>query len=178
MFQHALPENDQNPLPPALPGEVVTETKLHRFRLRQLQDLAQAYGIAIPDGATKNEIMPIMVSHERAGVFRQPPRSQYHLIRAEMNHDEKLDPRLRAEREQRIRQAEGSTMKAAPIAPIAVTRYREPREIDILRSRCKELKLNSFGKTMPVLKQMIRAEEAKRAEQDSQTAQLGSGEPG
>lgn len=180
-FQHALAEQAENPLPPALPGETVTETKLHRFRLRQLQDLAQAYGIDLPEGATKNEVLPILVTHERAGVFRQPPRSQYHLLRAELNHDEKLDPRTRAEREQRIAQAAAAETPRAPSKPSVgdVEPSERARKYGLLafndlQKMCKERGINCVGKSKAWMAEAIAEKEADH-EPAGQAAEAAAG---
>lgn len=176
MFLHDLPEQAENPHPPALAGEIVTETKLHRLRHRQLVDLAKAYGIDLPDGATKNEILPIMVTHERAGKFRQPPVSRYHLLHAEISHDQKMEPHQRAEREALLRQAEASERVArqgtppndarqgTPDAKLAVAAPKAQSALNILRQRAKGLGINSFGKNADFLKAEIAAEENRRAQ--------------
>lgn len=168
MFQHNLPEQAENPLPAALAGETVTATTLHRFRLRQLQDLAKAYDIAIPADATKNQIVPIMVSHEQAGVFRQPPKSRYHFLRAEMNHDEKIEPRARAEREQALAQALAAETpnapKAKPERGDAPVRQAKPSPDFLtqadLRKRAKALGINCYGKSNDTLRELIAAKDA------------------
>lgn len=176
LFQHEAPELTENPLPAALPGEVIPVTKLHSLRLRQLVDLAQAYGIDLPPDATKNEILPIMATHERAGAFRVPPRSQYHRLRAEISHDQKLEARDRAERERRIAAAAArESDKPAPVKTAApsVDRAEPPRpalkppkqqtELNMLRQRAKALGINSFAKGTDALRAEIAAEESRRA---------------
>lgn len=150
-FQHAFPEQAENPLPAALPGETITITVLHRYRLRQLQDLAQAYGIELPEGATKSEILPILATHEAGGRFREPPKSRYHLIHAELNHDEKLPPHQRAEREKRLAEAFE-----------AETEPRGPTQAD-LRARCKELGINTYSMTKEKMISAIADEEKRLA---------------
>lgn len=172
LFQHEAPELTENPLPAALPGEVIPVTKLHSLRLRQLVDLAQAYGIDLPPDATKNEILPIMATHERAGAFRVPPRSQYHRLRAEISHDQKLEARDRAERERRIAAAAArESDKPAPVktpAPAEPSRPapkppKQQTELNMLRQRAKALGINSFAKGTAALRAEIAAEESRRA---------------
>ena len=81
------PEVTQAPSPPAMAGESMTQTKLHALRLRQLQDLAKAYEIALPTEATKTQILPFMIAAEQSGVFRSQPKHMSHYLRAQMNHD-------------------------------------------------------------------------------------------
>ena len=191
LFQHDRPELSENPLPPAFPGEIIPATKLHGLRLRQLQDLAKAYGIDLPEGATKNEILPIMATHERAGAFRQPPQSRYHHLHAELNHDEKIDPRVKSEREQRIAQAAAAEF-SKPKAEAAKEPAKEPvvekidlseraRKYDLfaypdLQKMCKDYGINCVGKSKAWIQQAIAAEEEKRERAAAESAAASAAE--
>ena len=100
------PEVTQAPSPPAMAGESMTPTKLHALRLRQLQDLAKAYEIALPTEATKTQILPFMIAAEQAGQFRSPPKHPYHYLHAQMNHDSPLAGHERDEFFKRLKEAE------------------------------------------------------------------------
>lgn len=154
-FLHSLPEQAENPLPPALAGEIVAKTPLHTLRLRQLQDLAKAYDIDLPDGATKNEVLPIMVTHERAGRFRQPPVSRYDLLRAEVSHDVKLEPHERQAREQRL--AAAAAQRTAKPAEAPAQDFETQAS---LRAKAKALGINCYGKSNGQLRALIAAKDA------------------
>jgi len=74
------------------------DTPLMRLRLRQLRDLAAAFGIRIDKDGTKNDILPAMLAAERQGVFRQVQNADKALlIRAGWVADEGPFPREQIE---------------------------------------------------------------------------------
>lgn len=62
-------------------------TKLMACRRQQLVDLARAFDIPIPNGATKDQILPTMITAEQQGIFRTPPKNPYYFHKAHRTSD-------------------------------------------------------------------------------------------
>lgn len=139
-FQDQLPEVAQNPLPAALAGENHPATKLQTLRLGQLQCLAKAYGLDLRGGKTKNEIMPILAAAEATGVFRREPKDRYHLLLASRSPDSPLEG-LDAEIANEELDAEHAKYRNREVM---AKERRKKESIQWLRTRAKELGINTF----------------------------------
>ena len=85
-FQDAFPEHQS--VPPTLTGQnPLPYTKLTALRRRQLVDLARAFEIPIPSGATKDEMLPVMIAAEQRGIFRTNPKHPWWLQKADHTSD-------------------------------------------------------------------------------------------
>lgn len=62
-------------------------TLLTGLRRQQLVDLARAYEIEIPAGATKQQMLPSLITAEQQGVFRQQAKHPYYLQKAHQTSD-------------------------------------------------------------------------------------------
>lgn len=90
-FQDAYPE--LRSAPPTLTGEIAfPTTPLMALRRQQLADLARAYGITIPPNATKNEMLPSLITAEQQGIFKRPPLHPWYLQKAMRNSDDPVYP--------------------------------------------------------------------------------------
>lgn len=143
-FQHQIPE--QGAVPPSMPGEVQTASKLQTLRLRQLLDLAKAYAVEIPPHAnTKTRILPYMIAAEESGVFRGRPTSHYHLLHAQLSHDTKPSDQLLAD----LHRAEWQEFPRPKLS-----------EFNRLQLKAKEMGLkDTMGKSRAELEKMIREAE-------------------
>jgi hypothetical protein len=140
-FESQLPE-----LGVAPPGQ--PQTKMHALRLRQMQDLLRAYGQEIPKGMdTKDELLPYMTQLEKRGVFRGTPVSEYYLLHAQLNSDSNLSYTEKEQLEQRLITA---AHKEFP---------EEKHKHNLffrLQQQCKALGLDSMGKSIPKMREMIK----------------------
>ena len=90
-FQDAFPElTAQAPHVHGTP--LPAQTVLQRLSRQQLRDLARAYEIEVPRDGTKDDLLPAMISAEKSGIFRQPPKSPYHLEKAARDRDKRPEP--------------------------------------------------------------------------------------
>lgn len=62
-------------------------TVLTALRRQQLVDLARAYEIAIPEGATKRQMLPSLITAEQQGVFKRAPKHPWYLQKAARTSD-------------------------------------------------------------------------------------------
>lgn len=84
------PEQAENPLPPILPGELITPSKLNALRRNQLIHLGMAFGVPLDPSAAKSELLHSMTRAEAQGKFREKPVSQYYLLLATQDPDQRL----------------------------------------------------------------------------------------
>lgn len=154
-FENQLPE--LGIAPPSLNGQAQVPTKLHALRLRQLQDLAKAFGLEIPPGTdTKDELLLIMTQAEKRGVFRGTPVSQYHLLHAQISHDSKLTYEEKQDLDARLKTAEWNEFPPEGAA--------EKSLFHRLQQQCKTLGLNSMGKSVPEMRKMLKEANAETPE--------------
>lgn len=62
-------------------------TLLTGLRRQQLVDLARAYEVDIPAGATKRQMLPSMITAEQQGVFKRQPKHPFYLHKAGRTSD-------------------------------------------------------------------------------------------
>jgi len=154
-FQDVIPEVTQNPLPPSLAGENHPATKLQTLRLGQLTCLAQAYGIDLRGGTTKSQIMPILAQAEATGVFRREPKSRYYLLLASRSPDAPLDGLDREIAEEELAAAHYKHMNRAEMAAAEAKK----QTIGMLRTRAKEIGVNTFQMSVAQISQAIMEKE-------------------
>lgn len=168
MFKHQRPEETEAPTPPSMAGHPVFNTKLNALRLRQLYDLAKAFEIPYPDGATKDQMLPIMVSAEQAGIFRTKPKNYYHFVHAKLNHDDKLsrlqqedmDKELQQALKEELRKTMGANEKRRQAVEDA---KKDPDSIYSLQQRAKSLGIMSYSMSRSELLAAIESKENERA---------------
>lgn len=168
MFKHQRPEENEAPTPPSTAGHPVFNTKLNALRLRQLYDLAKAFEIPYPDGATKEQMLPIMVSAEQTGIFRTKPKNYYHFVHAKLNHDNKLNHLERADMDRELQQALKDelrkTMGANDKRRQAVEDAKEdPNSIYGLQQKAKSLGIMSYSMSKAELLAAIENKENEHA---------------
>lgn len=146
-FLDAYPERGAQP--PTLPGQTrFTGTVLTQLRRQQLHDLARAYRISVPSDGTKEEILPSLISAERAGVFRTQSPDPYWFAKANRDPEnpEPLPPGLAA-----------PGARARPPGDLPTAQDGPPPSIAELRAACKAAGINSFGKTKAAMKEALDA---------------------
>lgn len=157
----SMPERAEPLAPPSLSG-VLQPSKFHLLRRRQLQDLARAYAIAVPDGATKEQLVRFMTQAEENGAFRSKPKSKYHLLHAELDHDLYLQGAT-AQEQERIRmalpelEADERPVYTPPPPP-------DGRTLDQLQAQARELGINVMAKNAAALRREIALAEKGDAE--------------
>lgn len=112
------------------------------MRRQQLHDLARAYQISVPPDGTKEEILPSLVSAERAGVFRTRRPDPYWFAKAQRDPDrpEPMQSGLQPPEAREQPPASAAHHMDAPPASMAE-----------LRAACKAAGINSFGKSKEAL---------------------------
>lgn len=167
-------------LPPRMPGEVSGSNPiLATLRLRQLIDLARAYGVEINRDGTKRSVLRQMEAADENGVFRGPPKNPYYFERAKFNSDEVQEAKLNGGYTKKGRavswlfgwrgpdpEADAKPPKPVFTEPGTSGRKTIPNvkkgEAHWLRQECKRLGLNSFGKGVLAMKEMIQHHTGKK----------------
>ena len=155
----ANPELAENPLPPMLPGEMITPSKLHALRRTQLVNLAMAFAIPIPSqDAPKVELLHSMTRAEQQGLFRRKPASQYYMLLASIDPDVRLQ-----EHERRALDAALQTAWDQENPPRKEPVPDDGRSLEDLRAECNELAINWNAKNSGQLRRLIAEKKAEAA---------------
>lgn len=137
-FQHHNPE--QNAPPPG----VQVQTPLGKMRRKQLLYLAEAFGVEGVDGSLpKDLIMPILVSAEARGLFREPPQKPWLLARVEYpSNPERWPPVPQSEP---VKVFTPQPVESSPVTE-TVERPRTLEEMSFseIREKGKEAGINTF----------------------------------
>lgn len=173
--------NEYSVMPAFRPGdEAPTNTVLPTLRLRQMFDLARAYGLEYNQNATRNGMLRVLQNAYDMGAFNGPPKNPYYFERAKFNSDEMKQARISGG--YCVRKITGAVEQSIPVTPLFPWRGPDPeadrkkvepeyepgasfkkrmahaRESSIihkLRQEAKELGINSFGKKAEALKVLI-----------------------
>lgn len=85
-FKQVFPELKS--APPTMMGNIpLPEAKVTALRRQQLVDLARAFDIEIPPGATKNQMLPSLINAEQQGVFLGQAKNPWYLQKAGRTSD-------------------------------------------------------------------------------------------
>jgi hypothetical protein len=158
-------------LPASTAGSPQVPTKLHALRSRQLLDLVNAFQLEIPPprnkvNYTKAELLTYLQPHEEMGTFQQPPKSRYHLLHAQFNHDARGE--AADERNREVLQRELTKAEWDEFPPDNKARYQQKaQEGDThayWQQEAKRLGLKgTMGKTRDELKALVQDEVARLA---------------
>ena len=125
------------------------QTPLTGLRRQQLVDLARAYEIPIPPGATKKEMLPVMIAAEQRNVFKSEPKHPWYLQKAVRTTDTPYIPLPENPEIAAAPAADGAPQtQAQPVDPAAPRLTRTGRkESDYHRKQriLKERGIKTFG---------------------------------
>lgn len=105
-------------------------------------------------------MLPVLRQAEETGVFRRPPKSEYHLVLAGAVSDAKLSSLDYAEREATLKRLyEKESYHNTPISTLEREEAQAKREAPggylWLQRECKRLGLDSMGKSKVRMRAMI-----------------------
>lgn len=147
------PEQSENPLPPMMPGEMITQSKLNALRRSQLVNLAMAFNIQVDPDAPKSELLHFMIRAEQTGKFRTKPSSMYYMLLATNDPDVRRPRHEQDAFENALAQAaedEGIIRQAAKQAYPP-----DGRSLQDLQAEAQALGINVMAKSAAQLRRLI-----------------------
>lgn len=167
IMQHLLPEKAADLLPPMLPGEMITPSKLNALRRNQLIHLAMAFDIQVDHSAAKSELLHSMIRAEQQGKFRSKPVSNYYLLLAGKDTDVRLPQHEQDAFEAALEKAaeDEEIYAVGRKGPYKPEYPQDGRTLAVLQSEAVALGLNPHAKNAAALRRMIAEAKEKLPEQ-------------